>query len=693
MKKILTILLTIITITVSGQVVYFQNGNLYYYKTGTWTKLDTTVARLVGINLTQLKSDTTLYDATKKQLIDSVLALHSRTALVQNIKHQDTARWAANGDSSKLKSIYQAHLDTLRLPKLAARDTTGTIPKVVTNLGLRTGIPGGKKIVGGTGVNDSVTIIGTSGNGTLTKPAVTIHGGNNGATPIATFLNNGNVGIGIVSPSCKFAVGSDLGTIAIPTLVSISNTTGNSGFIVGQSATNCLVSKWIYNSIPSSSYGIFNTASYSNDLRFDAKNILFQTSTSGNIGIGTLTPTYKLSFSGDSYQIIWMENNTTSNTAGKYLHIQAGGCTSDATDKDGGELRNSSGIARGTGSSFLSFYTATPGATGNGLRTPTEKVRLSGSGCLSIGTTTNYKYGLYLNRTFAANKDSIPITTGKTWGLVPDTTTGQIKRQLISSTAYTASNGITLNSLNFELGGSLTKSTNIFIGSNHFGLFDVWGGFVLNKGNFRLYTSDLNEERQTEINGDTLAITFSGKAIINTAEAKFDSLGFKYINNLSAKNASNPRWMPDKNYVDSMANHTTKDVYSDMPGWDMIISSTYDSIIRTNTKQWIITLVDSGIYQINYSGYSNCVDATWVNYAETDVYISSSFNGTLLQSYFGIMKPAMSGNTQHLGTVSGSFLYNNRKNDILSWHIHSSDIPSTGVEYFLPLSFYAVKIK
>ncbi len=65
MKKILTILLIIIPIFVSGQVVYFQNGNFFYYKIGTWIKLDTTISRLVGINLKQTISDTSSWDATK----------------------------------------------------------------------------------------------------------------------------------------------------------------------------------------------------------------------------------------------------------------------------------------------------------------------------------------------------------------------------------------------------------------------------------------------------------------------------------------------------------------------------------------------------------------------------------------------------------------------------------------------------
>jgi hypothetical protein len=42
--------------------------------------------------------------------------------------------------------------------------------------------------------------------------------------------------------------------------------------------------------------------------------------------------------------------------------------------------------------------------------------------------------GFYVNKTIGLNKDSLPITTGKTWQLVIDTTTGQVMRQLVSPT-------------------------------------------------------------------------------------------------------------------------------------------------------------------------------------------------------------------------------------------------------------------
>src|SRR6202008_2057135 len=50
----------------------------------------------------------------------------------------------------------------------------------------------------------------------------------------------------------------------------------------------------------------------------------------GNIGVGTASPTNKLSFDGNSAQTIWMERHTTANTAGSSLTLQAGGATTGA---------------------------------------------------------------------------------------------------------------------------------------------------------------------------------------------------------------------------------------------------------------------------------------------------------------------------------------------------------------------------
>lgn len=108
----------------------------------------------------------------------------------------------------------------------------------------------------------------------------------------------------------------------------------------------------------------------------------------GDVGIGTSSPTNILSLGGNSARTFWMERNTTSNTAGNDLTIQSGGATSGATDKNGGNLVLQSGTATGTGSSAITFSTATAGTTGTTDRTVSEKMRITGAGDVGIGTNS-----------------------------------------------------------------------------------------------------------------------------------------------------------------------------------------------------------------------------------------------------------------------------------------------------------------
>ncbi len=73
------------------------------------------------------------------------------------------------------------------------------------------------------------------------------------------------------------------------------------------------------------------------------------TLSAGKVGIGTTNPSAALSLNGQSIQTIWMERNTTSNSPGNALTIQAGGATTGATDKIGGDLLLAAGLGTGLG--------------------------------------------------------------------------------------------------------------------------------------------------------------------------------------------------------------------------------------------------------------------------------------------------------------------------------------------------------
>lgn len=108
---------------------------------------------------------------------------------------------------------------------------------------------------------------------------------------------------------------------------------------------------------------------------------------SGNVGIGTTAPTSILSFGGNSARKVGMERHTTSNTAGNNLTVQGGGATNGATDKNGGDLILSSGISTGTGSSKITFQTASAGTTGTSDNSPSTKMTIWPNGNVGISTT------------------------------------------------------------------------------------------------------------------------------------------------------------------------------------------------------------------------------------------------------------------------------------------------------------------
>ena len=98
----------------------------------------------------------------------------------------------------------------------------------------------------------------------------------------------------------------------------------------------------------------------------------------GKLGLaGVTSPTYDLSFQGNSARTLALERHTTSNTAGNSLTVQAGGAASGATDKAGGALKLSGGISTGTGESALELYVYPAGTTGTADNAQTLGAKLT----------------------------------------------------------------------------------------------------------------------------------------------------------------------------------------------------------------------------------------------------------------------------------------------------------------------------
>ena len=109
-------------------------------------------------------------------------------------------------------------------------------------------------------------------------------------------------------------------------------------------------------------------------------------SSTGNVGIDTVSPTNLVSLGGNAARIFWMERHTTGNTAGNSLTIRAGGATSGATDKNAGDLLLTPGTATGTGKAKVQIQSVLAGATGTVDRVPATHFQVADGHIESLGT-------------------------------------------------------------------------------------------------------------------------------------------------------------------------------------------------------------------------------------------------------------------------------------------------------------------
>lgn len=111
----------------------------------------------------------------------------------------------------------------------------------------------------------------------------------------------------------------------------------------------------------------------------------FVDATNTRIGIGTSSPSYDFSLGGAAARTIAMERHATANTAGNNMTLAAGGATSGATDKNGGDLYLKGGTSTGAGTSNIYLQTASAGSTGTADNAPSTKVTILGDGNVGIG--------------------------------------------------------------------------------------------------------------------------------------------------------------------------------------------------------------------------------------------------------------------------------------------------------------------
>ena len=256
----------------------------------------------------------------------------------------------------------------------------------------------GYKLIGNTTTTGDLTLQTTSGVGT-TGADMHFLVGNNGATEAMTILNAGNVGIGTTGPGARLgfaaattaAGGIDFGGDVTlyrgaanelrtdDMIESVRASSTDNAFLTW--VTGDSNNRWYVTADGTMRWGPGN-ASVDTNLYRGAANIL-QTddglNIAGNVGIGTTSPTNLLSLGGNSARIFWLERHTTANTAGNTLTVTAGGATSGATDKNGGDLLIQGGLSTGTGESGVKIYGCVAGATGTADRTQTIGIQVLGN--------------------------------------------------------------------------------------------------------------------------------------------------------------------------------------------------------------------------------------------------------------------------------------------------------------------------
>lgn len=225
-----------------------------------------------------------------------------------------------------------------------------------------------------------------------------------GDTTVMTLQSNGNVGIWTTNPTKKLDVRdgalnlSNVDTTALgyPDKVghiTMFNASDEVRIDFGQGVSNYGVMAWRRNATPANATFDLVTGSHNNDIRIDAKNVLLQSQSTGNVGIGTTVPGAKLDIlkTWDTTPAIRLGDVTTDATQklGRMSLRHYTNAEEDITmffaDANGTDniIKYGGGTAFGNAATKLTFWTAANTITTTG----TERMRIGPTGGLSLGST------------------------------------------------------------------------------------------------------------------------------------------------------------------------------------------------------------------------------------------------------------------------------------------------------------------
>lgn len=267
-------------------------------------------------------------------------------------------------DASKTKVFYaKDHNDSLA--EIVAIENSLGIN--LANVCVRSGVAYGQTFIGGTGVADILKLQGTSGNGTLTSPAIQAFVGNNGATVALTILNNGNFGIGTTSPGVKLDVSGVIRT--------------SSNFQADGASIHAMVL--------GSTGSAFNFTGWNGSAGVSLLYISNGNNsvTVGNVGIGTASPGVLLTLSSAGY-FGW---DNGSGTVDASFFRAASGVIRTASRID---TTNSNGVMSNVFKQYGAIYVTIGngtnpvylnGSTGVGITAPTARLHLP-AGTSSVST-------------------------------------------------------------------------------------------------------------------------------------------------------------------------------------------------------------------------------------------------------------------------------------------------------------------